>query len=125
MTKVSKEPVANSTLNSFVKSFVAFIKGDDAEAAAQKVWRQAESALKTQIASMEGDRITKEDNVTSAIEKLDLARINNGKPINDRAAYIQGLVSAHNNLTMVEDEFDAFEAKMEFLQGEYQALKSL
>lgn len=28
-----------NTLNSFAKQFVAIIKGDDAEAKAQKVWR--------------------------------------------------------------------------------------
>ena len=42
-------------LNSFAKQFVAIIKGDDAEAKAAKVWRQAESAFKVQIAALGGD----------------------------------------------------------------------
>ena len=50
-----------SKTKSFVKEVVAILKGDDAEATAQKILRQADSAFKTQIASLTGDTIALED----------------------------------------------------------------
>ena len=38
------------TVSSFVKEVIAIIKGDDAEVTAQKIFRQADSAFKAQIA---------------------------------------------------------------------------
>jgi hypothetical protein len=50
---------------SFVKEIVALLKGDDAEATGQKVLRQADSAFKTQIASLTGDTIALEDRLVT------------------------------------------------------------
>ena len=58
-----------SKMNSFVKQFVAAVKGDDVEVQAQKAWRSAESALKVQIAAREGDTISLEDAVNQAKEE--------------------------------------------------------
>ena len=68
-------------MKSFVKQYVAVVKGDDAEAQGEKVFRQADSALQTHIANLKGDTISLEDNVTNAKEELNLARVNNGQII--------------------------------------------
>ena len=59
-------------MKSFVKEVVAIISGDNAEATGQKILRQADSALKTQIASLNGDTISLEDKVEDAKEALRL-----------------------------------------------------
>ena len=111
-------------LNSFVKQFVAIIKGDDAEAKAAKVWRQAESAFKVQIAALGGDLIRKEDAVIQAEEKLAKALVNNGSEITDRDAYISNLISAQEALRQSQKQLIAHKDTIEFLEKQYAKLKA-
>lgn len=111
-------------INSFVKQFVAVIKGDDAEALAQKAWRQSQSALKTQIASLEGDIIKFEDSVTDAKEAQESARINGGKPITDRNYYVETLLDSKNTVTRTEKALKDHTAKIDFLKSELKALET-
>ena len=115
--------MAKTIMNSFVKQFIAEVKGDDVEAQAEKVWRQANSALKSYISSMEGDLIEKEDKVSDAEEKLAKTRINKGLTISDRNNYIANLISAKENLKRVQKELDAHIATIEFLKEEWENLK--
>jgi hypothetical protein len=101
---------------SFVKEIVALLKGDDAEATAQKVLRQADSAFKTQIASLTGDTIALEDKLEDAKEALRLARLNNGQLINDRNSYVSSLLRAQNNLIDAEEALEAHNNKLQFLR---------
>ena len=114
-------------MNSFVKQFIATVKGDTTEAQAQKSWRSAESALKTQIASKEGDTISFEDAVEVAKERLEMARINNGAPIEskDRALYISNLFSAKNALTDAQYDLEIHLEELNFLKEEYANLQKV
>lgn len=109
---------------SFLKGFVAAIKGDDAEVLAAKVWRQAESGLTMQIAGLKGDLIRKEDAVTDAEEALDSARINSGKMITDRDQYVSNLISAKEALVRAEKELKNHQETIKFLEEEYANLKA-
>jgi hypothetical protein len=109
---------------SFIKEFVAAIKGDDAEMQAAKVWRQAESGLTMQIAALKGDLIRKEDAVTDAQEGLDSARINGGKQIVDRDVYVSNLISAKERLVQAEKQLEAHQKTIAFLEEEYASLKA-
>jgi hypothetical protein len=104
-----------SKINSFVKQFIAAVQGDDAEVQAQKAFRSADSALKVQIASLNGDVIKLEDDVEAAKEALNAARINGGKVISDRNYYVEQLVAAKNTLTQREKSLKDHNAKLEFL----------
>ncbi|MFN9111489.1 MAG: hypothetical protein ACK5XN_15610 [Bacteroidota bacterium] len=101
---------------SFVKEIISLLKGDDAEATAQKVLRQADSAFKTQIASLTGDTIALEDKLEDAKEALRLARLNNGQLINDRNSYVTNLLRAQNNLIDAEEALEAHNNKLQFLR---------
>lgn len=109
-------------LNSFAVQFAAAIKGDNVEVLAQKAWRNAESALKVQIANLEGDVIRKEDAVEEAKEKLNSARINDGKPITNRTNYISALIDAKSSLEDSEYALEAHLKTTNFLKEEYLAL---
>jgi hypothetical protein len=113
-----------SKMNSFVKQFVAAVKGDDVEVQAQKAWRSAESALKVQIAAREGDTISLEDTVNIAKEELVKARINYGQPITNREEYIDTLIDAKNDLTEAEQELNFHMEELNFLKEEYKALNA-
>lgn len=101
---------------SFVKEIVALLKGDDAEATGQKVLRQADSAFKTQIASLTGDTIALEDRLEDAKEALRLARLNNGQLIGDRNSYIKSLLQAQNVIVDAEEALEAHNNKLAFLR---------
>lgn len=107
-----------------MKQFVAIVKGDDVEAKAAKVWRQAESGLKVQIAALKGDVIAKEDAVTTAEENLQLARVNNGNIISDREYYVSNLLNAKNTLTKAEKSLEQHLAQIAFLEKQYSALSA-
>jgi len=109
-------------IKSFVKEFIAIVNGDNAEAAAQKALRQAESALKTQIASLEGDTISKEDAVEQAKETLSKAIVNNGTGISNRDAYVQNLLSSKNNVTKAEEALELHKEKIAFLKETLEGL---
>lgn len=102
-------------MKNFVSNFVQFKQGDNAQQLAEKTLRQADSALTSQISSLEGDTVQKEDALTDAQEALQLAVINHGKPITDRHQYIENLLSAQNTVTRAEESLDAHKAKIEFL----------
>ena len=113
-----------TTTNSFVKQFIALVKGDEAEVRALKIWRQCESAFKVQIAALKGDLIRKEDAVTDAQEALDSARINGGKSISDRDAYVGNLIASKERLTTAEKQLEAHQKTIAFLEEEYANLKA-
>lgn len=97
-------------LSNFVKSIIARLKGDDAEVAALKIQKQATARLKQHLASMEGDRLSLEENIETAKENIGLSIINNGNSINDTSegnAYVKGIVAATQSL---QDANDALEA---------------
>lgn len=97
-------------LSNFVKSIIARLKGDDAEVAALKIQKQATARLKQHLASMEGDRLSLEENIETAKENIGLSIINNGNYINDTSegnAYVRGIVAATQRL---QDANDALEA---------------
>ena len=109
-------------MKSFLKEFVATVKGDSAEALGQKVLRKVDSALQVQIASLTGDIIGLEDTVETAKENLSLARINKGVLFTDGAAYIQNLLRAKNAVTEAEEALELHKEKIKFLKAELKAL---
>ena len=111
-------------LNSFVNSFIAIVTGDNAQAKAEKGWRQADSAFKIQIAALNGDLVTKEDAVTQAQESLAKKLVNSGNEITDRTQYIASLISAKETLKQAEKQLAAHKETIDFLEEQYALLKA-
>ena len=118
---------SNTTVvKSFVKQFAALLQGDTAEVTAQKVFRQVQSSLNTQIAVMNGDLVAKEDAVTDAKEELDRARLNYGKELasSDRTAYVRNLITKKNAVESAQEALDTHLETLDFLKGELVRLES-
>jgi hypothetical protein len=119
---------SNTTVvvKSFVKQFAALLQGDTAEVTAQKVFRQVQSSLNTQIAVMNGDLVAKEDAVTDAKEELDKARLNYGKELasSDRTAYVRNLITKKNAVESAQEALDTHLETLHFLKGELVRLES-
>lgn len=114
--------MAKTKVTSFVNQFLALVKGDSATVQAEKVFRQAQSALNVQINSLKGDTINFEDAITEAQEELAKAKVNNGLAITDRGSYVQVLLNKKNKLTTAEENLEFHKAKLSFLE---ETLKSL
>ncbi len=110
-------------VNSFVSQFMAMANGDNEKAVAEKAWRSAESALKSQISVKEGDAIELEDKVIEAKERLANARVNGLEVIKDRNAYVKNLVAAKNYVIEAETELEDHNSMLSFLREEYDALR--
>lgn len=121
-----KSANTSATVKSFIKGFVALVQGDTAEAQAQKVFRQVQAALNTQIAVMTGNSVEKEEAVEDAKDALNKARLNYGKELSssDRTRYVQNLIDASNALKEAEEDLVAHNETLEFLKAELAALES-
>lgn len=115
---------AAKTAGSFVKQFMAALKGDTDEVLAQKVHRQAVSALEVQIASLKGDTVAKEDAVETAKERLQEAVVNGGVMITNRTMYVETLIRSKNQLQNVEQELETHLETMNFLEEQLKAINS-
>lgn len=115
-----------ATAKSFIKQFAALLQGDTAEVTAQKVFRQVQSALNTQIAVMTGDLVGKEDAVSDAKEELDKARLNYGKELasSDRNLYVRRLVEKKNSVESAEEALSIHTETLNFLKSELARLES-
>ncbi len=105
-----------SKTKSFLKQFVAAFNGDTTEVEAQKAYRQAKAALESQLNSLKGDLVDKEEALEQSKEELNLAYVNNGKKISDRTFYVQRLFEAKNNMTMKEEALDQHKEKIKFVE---------
>ena len=119
---------SNTTVvvKSFVKQFAALLQGDTAEVTAQKVFRQVQSSLNTQIAVMNGDLVAKEDAVTDAKEELNKARLNYGRELasHDRTAYVRNLINKKNAVESAQEALDTHLDTLAFLKRELSNLES-
>jgi hypothetical protein len=113
-----------NTVKSYVKQFAAILKGDDAEATAQKALRASDSALKTQIASLTGDLISLEDALEQAQENEKLALLNNGKVPTDRNAYVRNLIVARQSVIDAEENLYEHKETIAYLQSKLEELSS-
>ena len=110
--------MSKSNLKSFVDQFVAAVEGDNAKVLAEKTYRQRKSALTSHISSYQGDTIDHEDNLSSAKENFEKARINFGEVIVDRQAYISQLMAAKRNVLDAKESLEDHLEMIDFLKKE-------
>lgn len=109
--------MSKTNLKSFKNQLLAHLTGDDNTVVAEKRWRQANAAFTSHLAQMNGKTVDFEDNVESAKEKYKLACINNGNPIDDKAAYVRNVINARNAVTQAEDALDNHLIELATLSG--------
>ena len=114
--------MSKTKVKSFINSFVALVSGETDTVVAEKVWRQAESALASQIPALKGDLVTLEDKVEEAKEFLAKVRLNHGKLIERREGYVEGLLRAKNAVTNAEENLADHKEKIAFLESELKNL---
>ena len=114
--------MSKTKVKSFINSFVALVSGETDTVVAEKVWRQAESALASQIPALKGDLVTLEDKVEEAKDKLAKARLNHGNLISKRESYVEGLLIAKNAVTIAEENLADHKEKIAFLEEELKNL---
>lgn len=113
-----------TNVKSFMSQLLAYLKGDDAQAKAERIYRKAKAALKSQLATLEAETLKKQDAVEAATEQLDLARMNHGALIEDYNRYVSNLVNAKNRLTEAEEDLKNHEAAVAFVQDEFDNLEA-
>jgi hypothetical protein len=114
-------------VESFINQFVALVKGDDASVIASKVWRQVDSSLKSQIPSLEGKLIRKEEAVEKAKECLRKALLNNGRELTiqeEDGLYCDNLIQAKESLKQAEKQLAAHKETISFLKEQHSLLKA-
>jgi multidrug resistance efflux pump len=108
----------------FVKQFVALIKGDEAEATAAKVQRKAVSSLEARLAALDAHVVDAEQEVEEAEENLVNVRLNHGKQIGDRETYVDALLAAHNRVENSKTKLMNLEHTIETLKAELTAVSA-
>lgn len=114
-------------VESFINQFVALVKGNDAKTIASKTWRQADSALRSQIAALEGKLIRKEEAVEKAKEALRKGLLNNGRELTieeEDGLYSDNLIQAKESLKQAEKQLAAHKETIFFLKEQHSLLKA-
>lgn len=115
----------SNQITSFAKQIIAILKGDDAAVTAQKIYRVADSTLKSSIALKQADLVSKEQSVEDAQEHLANMRINKGIIIGDaRENYLRNLINAKKDLDLKEENLENLKKEIEFLQSELAIVNS-
>jgi hypothetical protein len=109
---------AKTKVNSFIRQFVALVEGDKSEVIAEKVLRKAEAALETRLAALKGHIVDAEQNVEDAKEGLITARLNSGRMIDSRDAYVDTIINANSLVTESEQKLENIKNTIEVLEGE-------
>lgn len=113
-------------MNKFVKLIVATLTGDTATETALKIQRQAESALKIQIANREAETVNLEGAIEDARAAEQKAFTNEGKLMptaEDRAQYVKNLINARNAVIAAEEALEEHNKALEFLKSKYTAIQ--
>lgn len=108
----------STTIKSFVKGYLALVKGDNETAQAEKSFRYAKSALTSQISKMEGDIIAKEEKLTDAKEYADKALLGHGSPLTEytRDNYVSDLIKSEENVKSAQKALDQHKGTIDFLK---------
>ncbi len=112
-------------ISNFIEDFSKAAIGEDVAVVAARTMKGALCALKSHVASFEGDTGNLEANVESAKSDLDKARVNFGgeMPTQEaRESYVGNLLEASNRVTKAEFHLEQHNASIKFLEGEYSSL---
>lgn len=100
---------------SFVKEVVARITGDEDKVIAEKNYRKATSAIKSQINNLEASLVDKEDNLEEAKEALAVAKYPTVL-ITDRDEYASNILMKRNDVIDAEDDLQETKDKIEYFK---------
>lgn len=115
-------------MNTFVKQIIAMITGDTATETAMKIKRQAESALKVQIANREAETVNLESAVEDAKAAQLKAFVNHGKTMETaeaRTQYVKALIDADQKILDAEEELKVHLYTLDFLKGKLKEVSAI
>lgn len=105
--------------NLFLAQAMAYITGDTDTVKALKIQKYAISGLKTQIANMEGETISKQEAIDDAKEAFNKAFVNSGELMSaasDRTQYVKNLIAAKGVIEDAEEAYENHIATIAFLK---------
>lgn len=106
-------------MTNYVKLFIAFVKGDEAEATAIKNQAKAIALIKAQIAQKEAKRLSLVEDVSEMETNLVNARLNGGELIGKNAdLYLSNLVNAYEKLDSTKQSLENLDKEIEFFKNE-------
>lgn len=108
--------MSNIKLSSFVQQVIATIKGDDAQATAIKIQRQAENTLTAQIAVRNSLTYDFEEKVETVRLRIDEILSNKGNLIEDKEQYIRNILSLDSELKEAQEELNDHKASIVVLE---------
>lgn len=110
-------------MSKFEEKFKNLLTEDESEKQAQKSWNVVNSAFLSKIAILESELVEAKFKEEDAESKLEQAKINFGKVVNDRELYINYLIYYKNSLIDIQNEVKELEETILFLKNTYEELK--
>lgn len=111
-------------MTNYVKLFMSFIKGDEAEVTAIKNQAKAMALIKAQIAQKEAKRLSLEEDVVDAETNLVNARLNDGTLISKNPdEYLKKLVSAQEMLDYKKELLQHLDKEIDFFKKELEEIR--
>jgi predicted RNase H-like nuclease (RuvC/YqgF family) len=109
----SKKPLATT---GFVDKIVAVIKGADAQQIGEKIQKQMNNGLTSQIGLKEAATFDYEEAVEKAQEEVTKSLMNYGREVENRENSVQNYLTAQANLKKKEKELEQHLQTIEWLK---------
>lgn len=103
-------------MKSFIKEVVARVAGDQAEVVAQKNYRKATSAVKSQIAALQAKEVDDEAAVEQANENLENAKFP-VTPITDNKTYVSSIKRYQDNVDAAAQALEDTRSSIAYFQA--------
>lgn len=82
------------------------LKGENSKETALAIANQMRTGFKIHVSAQEGEILDLEDKVNVARKNVELALMNNGKPVTDRNASVQRYIEAEGELEKAEQALE-------------------
>lgn len=102
-------------MSKFEEKIKDLTNSDQSTISSKRSWNRVDAAFQVKIAKIKAELVEAKLNFEETKTKLELAKINNGKPVSNGEFYIMELIRIKNDLIDLENKITELDSTLTFL----------